>query len=67
MNEEIFGIDNAIEFLIDETFIKSMKEKIKANDLTNNILENMIDDGVDEDEALDFMIYSWLNYVGLDK
>ena len=42
--------------------ITSMKKGIKENPTLKKYLDKMIHDGIDEDTALNIMIYSWLNH-----
>lgn len=41
--------------------IESMKKGIKENPTLKKHLNKMVDDGIDEDTALDIMIFVWLN------
>ena len=42
--------------------IESMKKGIKKNPTTKKILDKMVDDGIDEDTALNIMILAWQNH-----
>lgn len=42
------------------TLLEMTKKGIKENPITNAILEEMVSDGLSEDEAMDIMICAWL-------
>ena len=42
--------------------IESMKKEIKENTETKKYLDKMVDDGIDEDTALNIMILAWQNH-----
>ena len=42
--------------------IESMKKGIKENPTTKKYLDKMVSDDIDEDTALNIMIYAWLNH-----
>ena len=45
---------------IDEQFIEDMKKGIKRNKETRRILNQLVAEGLSEDEALNLMIRAWL-------
>ncbi len=40
--------------------IDYMKKRIKENETTKGILQEMVSDGLSEDEAMEIMIVAWL-------
>ena len=42
--------------------IKDMKERMKTHPVTKEYLDKMKEEGIPEEEALDLMIYAWLNH-----
>ena len=44
-----------------QCIIAGMKKGIKENPTTKKYLDKMVSDGIDEDTALDIMIFVWLN------
>ena len=42
--------------------IEGMKKGIKENPTLKKYLDKMVDDGIDEDTALDIMILAWQNH-----
>ena len=45
---------------IECNLICDMKKGIKDNPTTNKILQEIVDNGLSEEDALDIMIYAWL-------
>ena len=45
-----------------EPLIDAMKKGIKENPNTKKILQEMIDEGIKEELALDLMIYAWIQH-----
>lgn len=46
--------------VLHEYFLDAMRNAIKKNEVTKQIMKKMIADGLTEKEACDIMIYSWL-------
>ena len=45
-----------------DAMLKDMKENIKTHPELKKTLKNMMDDGLEEDEALGIMILAWLEH-----
>ena len=45
-----------------QCIIESMKKEMKENPTTKKHLDKMVDDGIDENTALNIMILAWQNH-----
>ena len=46
-----------------DVMLKDMKEKIKTHPELKKTLKNMMDDGLEEDEALSIMLLAWIDHI----
>ena len=46
-----------------DAMLKDMKEKIKTHPELKKTLKNMMDDGLEEDEALSIMLLAWIEHI----
>ncbi len=46
-----------------DAMLKDMKEKIKTHPELKKTLKNMMDDGLEEDEALNIMLLAWIDHI----